>query len=191
MKKRTSVFLKAISAGLGLPILALGAYLGYLQVTPNFATVVPNEVYRSAQPTAASIHEFAARHGVRSIINLRGENSGKAWYDEEVAAAKDLDITHIDFRMSSRRELDQNQVETLIAVMRDAPKPVLIHCKAGADRSGLAAALYLAAVAKLGEKASEAQLSLYYGHLSLPFIPEYAMDRTFEAMEPMLGFNGS
>ncbi|MGO6986949.1 tyrosine-protein phosphatase, partial [Rhizobium leguminosarum] len=84
---------------------------------------------------------------IRSIINLRGENVGKAWYDEEIAVSKELGITHINFGMSARRELDQNKVEELLATMRSAPKPVLIHCKAGADRTGLASALYLAAVA--------------------------------------------
>lgn len=166
----------------------LGGYLGYLQLSGNFATVIAGEVYRSAQPSPADVREYAARNGIRSIINLRGENIGKAWYDEEIAVSKELGITHMDFRISARRELDQNKVEALLATMRNAPKPILIHCKAGSDRTGLASALYLAAVAKQGEKAAEDQLSFYFGHLSLPFIPEYAMDRTFEAMEPMLGF---
>jgi uncharacterized protein (TIGR01244 family) len=169
----------------------IGSYLGYLQLTDNFATVVPNEVYRSAQLTSASIHEYAARNGIRTILNLRGDNTGSPWYDREVAAANDIGITHIDYRMSARQELDQKQVEQLIYIMRSAPKPLLIHCKSGADRTGLASALYLAVIAKRGENAAEGQISLYYGHLSLPFIPEYAMDRTFESMEPLFGFQKS
>jgi hypothetical protein len=35
---------------------------------------------------------------------------------------------------------------------------------------------------------AKGQLSIGFGHFSLPFIPEYAMDRTFEALEPSLGF---
>jgi len=68
---------------------------------------------------------------------------------------------------------------------------MLIHCKAGADRTGLASAIYVAGVAKEGEMAAESQISLTYGHLSLFFIGAYAMDRTFERLEPMFGFLNS
>ena len=53
------------------------------------------------------------------------------------------------------------------------------------------AALYVAAVARLGEGPAERQLSILYGHLSIPFSSAFAMDRTFEALEPSLGFAGS
>lgn len=168
-------------------VASVGLYLGYLQISDNFGTVVPHEVYRSAQPTPASIHEFASRNGIKTILNLRGDNKGSPWYDNEVAAAKELGINHIDFGMSARQELNSQRIEQLVEIMRTAPKPLLIHCKAGADRTGLASALYLAAVKKEDVKVAEGQISLYYGHISLPFIPEYAMDRTFAAAEPLLG----
>jgi len=79
---------------------------------------------------------------------------------------------------------------TLIALLRSAPKPVLIHCKQGSDRTGLASALYLAALAKAGEPVSEEQLSVRYGHIAIPLVGTYEMDRSFEAMEPRLGFQG-
>lgn len=191
MAGRIGKTLKTASRLVATCLLLIGGYLGYVQLTDNFAPVVAGEVFRSAQLSRGSLQDYVHREGIRSIINLRGENAGKPWYDEEISAAKELGIQHVDFRMSARRELDQSQVEQLITLMDEAPKPVLIHCKAGADRTGLASALYVAAIAKHGEDAAERQLSIYYGHLSLPFIPEFAMDRTFEAMEPWLGFSGS
>lgn len=93
--------------------------------------------------------------------------------------------------MSARRELSAAKAAKLIVLMKGAQKPILIHCKAGADRSGLASALYMAAIARVGEATAEGQLSIRFGHFSLPFIPEFAMDRTFEALEPSLGYPGS
>lgn len=146
---------------------------------------------RSAQPTAEDIAYYAKNYAIKTIINLRGDNSGSSWYDAEIAQAKALGITHVDFGMSASRELTQAEAATLVGILERAEKPVLIHCKAGADRSGLASALYVAAVAKLGETAAEEQISIRYGHFSLPLSEAYAMDRTFEAIEPWLGFHGS
>lgn len=165
-----------------------GAYLGALQLTGNFNTVVAGEFYRSGQLTPTQIADYAKQYGIKTIINLRGDNPGNSWYDAEVAEARRLNISHINFGMSARRELTAAQATALIAAMKEAEKPILIHCKAGADRSGLASALYLAAVKKLDAATAEGQLSIRFGHFSLPFIPEYAMDRTFETLEPSFGF---
>jgi protein tyrosine/serine phosphatase len=168
-----------------------GGYLLLLYVTGNLHAVVPNECYRSAQLSTAQLDKCVATCGIKSIINLRGENPGAAWYDDEVAESKRLGITHLNFRMSARQELSPTEADQLIALMRQAPKPLLIHCKSGSDRSGLAAALYLAAISNAGEDAAERQLSIRFGHFSLPFIAEYAMDRTWELLEPALGFPDS
>ncbi|NLS16104.1 dual specificity protein phosphatase family protein [Rhizobium sp. P40RR-XXII] len=169
---------------------AVGFYAHMLWTT-NFHPVIAGELYRSSQPTAATIAELQKQYGIKTIINLRGENSGRHWYDKEVAEAKQLNINHIDFHMSSARELTQQQAAQLIEIMRDAPKPLLIHCQAGADRTGLASALYLAAIAKTNESTAENQMSIFYGHLSFSFTRAYAMDRTFEKLEPWLGFSAS
>ncbi len=190
-KHTLMVFGRRIGVGALGAILLLGAYADFLHLSGNFNPVVPGQVYRSAQPTPSALRDYAARYKIRSIINLRGDNTGKTWYDDEVRTAGELGIKHIDFGISARKELDRNEVQQLIALMRDAPKPLLIHCNAGADRSGLASALYLADIAQQSEEVAEGQLSFYFGHISLPFIKEFAMDRTFEAMEPWLGMQRS
>ncbi|WP_050588641.1 tyrosine-protein phosphatase [Mesorhizobium sp. L2C066B000] len=106
-------------------------------------------------------------------------------------AANELGIRHIDFPMNARTELTQQQSLALIALLQSAPKPVLIHSKEGADRTGLAAALYLAALARANEPVSEAQLSVRYSHIGIPLVGPYEMDQSFEAMESLLGFFGS
>ncbi|MBB3658526.1 protein tyrosine/serine phosphatase [Rhizobium sp. BK650] len=174
-----------------LLLVVTGAYLGYLQLSTNVHAVVEGEVYRSAQPSPAKLGELVKEYGIKSVLNLRGDDTGAAWYDNEVAAAKGLNVQHIDFRMSATKELSIDEGRQLMAIMAAAPKPLLIHCKAGADRTGLASAIYVAGVAKEGEMAAESQISLTYGHLSLFFIGAYAMDETFERLEPLFGFSNS
>lgn len=172
-------------------VIICGGFYAYMHATTNFHSVISGELYRSSQPSAGTIAQLHRDYGIKTIINLRGDNSGRGWYDSEIAQAKELDITHIDFRMSSRHELTQEQAAKLVQLMRDAPKPLLIHCQAGADRTGLASALYLAAISKTSENVAENQMSIYYGHIPLSINSAYAMDRTFEKLETWLGLSNS
>ncbi|MEK1895839.1 MAG: dual specificity protein phosphatase family protein [Rhizobium sp.] len=170
--------------------LIVGSYALYLKATNNFHTVVAGEVYRSSQPSPQAIADLAQRYGIKTIINLRGPSNSPVWH-AEVEQAKTLGIEHIDFPMSAYKELSPARAEELIQVMKDAPKPLLIHCLSGSDRTGLASALYLAAVSKTNENVAEGQMSIIYGHIALPISRAFAMDRTFEKLEPLLGFRES
>ena len=173
-------------------LLVIGGYLGYLQLSGNFHTVVEGELYRSAQVTPSSLAYYQQHYGIKTVINLRGKNTGKEWYDEEVAAARDLGLTHYDFRMSAKRPLTQHRAAEILALIKSAPKPVLIHCQAGADRTGLVSALYISAVAGKTEWEAERALSLRYGHIGIPYLSvAYPMDETWEMLEPWLGIEGS
>jgi protein tyrosine/serine phosphatase len=175
-------------------LLALGlvaAYAGILRASGNFHIVIPHQLYRSAQPTPRELQRYIRDYGIRTVINLRGPNPDKAWYRDEVAVAKEAGVTHIDFRMSARHILSPARAEKLIAIMRTAQKPILVHCEGGADRSGLISAIYVSEVAHEGEYAAEGQLSLFYGHIAIPYFAAYAMDESWERLEPVFGFKGS
>ncbi|MFT4151866.1 MAG: tyrosine-protein phosphatase [Paracoccaceae bacterium] len=163
-------------------------WAGWLQAGGNFHTVLAGEVYRSAQPSAKELDEWTRAHGIRSVLNLRGA-SDQPWYRDEVAAAGRLGLTHADFAMRASQVLTESRARELIALMQSLPKPLLIHCQHGADRTGLAAALYLAAAGR-GEAAAEGQISFRYGHVSLPVSAAWPMDETWEAMERPLGLQG-
>lgn len=177
--------------GMGVATLALALYAIFLQITNNFHTVIPGELYRSAQPTSTKIRAYQQDYNIKTIINLRGPNQNRQWYIDEVAESGKLNIAHIDFDMSAGRELTEADAQRLIAIFREVQKPILLHCQGGADRSGLASALYLAAVAKSGEESAEKQISLRYGHLSVPGTAAYPIDCSWEKMEPYLGFQDS
>jgi protein tyrosine/serine phosphatase len=170
------------------PAALVGGYILAIQNNKNFDTVVQHELYRSAQPSATDIARFVDEDHIASIVNLRGQSSGAPWYDEEIAASDALELKHYDFPMSASNALTHQEAVDLIALLLKAEKPVLIHCNWGADRTGLASALYLAAIAKASEEKAEAQLSLRYGHFSVPVLSQaFAMDETFESLEEWLG----
>ncbi|HTT80850.1 MAG TPA: tyrosine-protein phosphatase, partial [Stellaceae bacterium] len=147
----------------------------------NFHAVQPGVLYRSAQLSRGELETLARRYGIKSVLNLRGANPGRAWYEGEMAAVRDLGIAHYDDALSAKRLVPRQRIAEILAIVRRAPKPLLIHCESGADRSGLVAALFDYAIR--GESAAEAdrQLSLAYGHFPYLTSRTGAMDRSFWA----------
>lgn len=171
-----------------LLVLIPALYAGIMALTGNFHTVIPGELYRSGQLPQGSLTEHVKHYGIKSVINLRGENTGTPWYDNEIAEAKQAHVKHIDIRLSTKRVLTKEQTQELIAAMRTAPKPLLIHCSGGANRTGLAAALYLAAIKKTDEETAEDQLSIIYGNFPRWLGSQSRMSESFEQMKPALGY---
>jgi protein tyrosine/serine phosphatase len=146
----------------------------------NFDVVSQNVVYRSRQLDGQELLDVVQRHGIKSILNLRGRNQGEPWYRDEAAVADHLGLHLFNYPISAYRELDRTQLTELVEILQEAPKPILIHCKSGADRTSLVSALYLEEVEHAEPGVAGQQFSLYYGHLPAFLGAESsAMDRTF------------
>jgi protein tyrosine/serine phosphatase len=189
---KARLWMRRIGLVTAVAAVVLAVHLASLYVGRNFHVVVPGEVYRSAQVSARDVAAYQKAYGIRSVLNLRGAAPGQAWYDEEVAAAERLGIKHVDFAMNASVEMGPDKAAELVALMRDMPKPLLVHCRHGSDRTGLAMALYLATVHNVGEEEAEGQLSLWYGHFAIPYLSDaWPMDRSWDKMETALGFSAS
>lgn len=176
----TVAFKKCVVVCLAVILIAPAAYGVYRWEQGNFAVVSAEAVYRSRQLDAHELADIIRHYRIRSILNLRGKNHGADWYREEVWAAGILNVHLYDYGISANRDLDEAEIADLIAILHDAPKPLLIHCKSGADRTSLVAALYLYEVEGISSSTASNQLSLLYGHLpALLGSSTQAMDRTF------------
>lgn len=192
MHLRLKPLIGGFVATLLVAVIGLGSFIGYLFVSGNFHPVIAHSLYRSAQPSPGDIAKYSVRYGIKTIVNLRGAHPGRRWYDEEIASSRKYGIRHLDFHMSAKRPLSRARAAKLVDILKKAEKPVWIHCRRGADRSGLVSAIFVAAVAGDGEARAESQLSFRYGHVGIPYVsPTYAMDETWENLEPWLGFHGS
>ncbi|WP_167626672.1 tyrosine-protein phosphatase [Paracoccus luteus] len=148
-------------------LLALVGWFGGLHASGNFQTVVAGQLYRSGTLPADDLVRVIERHGIRSVVNLRGEQPGTPWYDAEAATTAAAGVRLLDFPIRAGAPLDEARAEALILLMAGAPKPLLIHCEGGADRTGLAAALYLTAVQGASPRVAGRQLSARYGHVGI------------------------
>lgn len=161
----------------------IGAYCGLLQLRGNVHVVVENQLYRSAQLDKVTLEKLIREHGIKSILNLLGSSPDKAWYVDEIAVAKTLGVEHHDYGISASEVVSAGKLDDIVKILRHAPKPILIHCKNGADRSGLVAAVYLTEIKGVTPDEATGQLSLYYGHFPWLTSTTGAMDESFREYE--------
>lgn len=180
MKSIAMLWLRRFGLTVGILAAGAGGWAGYLRLTGNFHPIEAGVIYRSGQLSGSQFADRIEENGIRTIINLRGNNIGQPWYDAEMKASQAAGVQHVDFALSAGRELTDDQVTQLTGLLRDSPRPVLIHCEAGADRSGVASALYKLLVAKRPAQEASEQLSFRYGHFPWLTSRTAAMDRTFE-----------
>ena len=176
-------FARATAVTLLFVLLALAGAYAYVHVGGNFHEVEKGVVYRSSWLGSEKLEQAVDRLGVKSVLNLCGEQPGVAWYEGEVEVSRRRGVKFVSLALSANTALDARQVAKLAEIVRDAPKPLLIHCRAGSDRTGLASAIY---VALRGGSLRDAQdqLSLFYGHFPYFGSKSVAMDVTLERFYP-------
>ena len=109
----------------------------------NFHWVIPGEAARAMQAWAGGLGGFLKRRRIRAIINLRGRNDDLSWWKKETAIAKANGIAHLDAMLDSRKLPTRDMLVRLIESFDTAPRPFLLKCSGGQDRTSFAAALYL------------------------------------------------
>jgi protein tyrosine phosphatase (PTP) superfamily phosphohydrolase (DUF442 family) len=125
---------------------------------------------------ARLVHKYA----IKTIVNLRGVDLGATWYRSETNESQRLGVTHLDFALSATRETTDEQIDEILTALNCAPKPVLIHCRSGADRAGLISALYLYSLECKSPEVAGRQLSILCGHVpSFLGTGSSAMDRSY------------
>ncbi len=130
----------------------------------NLSSTRSNRLYRSNHPLPWQLRQAARRFGLRTVVNLRGERAqcGSDRLGRWEAAA--LGLVQIDAPFESRGAPHRDRVLRLIELYRGMAEPALIHCKSGADRTGLAAGIWLLLQGRPVEQAM-AQLALRWGHV--------------------------
>jgi len=135
-------------------------------------------MYRLSQPSPSQLRRYRKTLGIRTVLNLRGENLGQGSYALEADACRRLGLKLISFSLGSRRMPRVDEVLALREAFQTIEYPAMLHCKSGADRAGLASALYRHF--HLGEPIEKlTELSWRYGHFQ--FGNTGRLDYFFEA----------
>lgn len=155
----------------------------------NFYEVAP-EVYRSNQPTRFRFARMAAKRGIRTVINLRGEDKYSYYlFEKEACEAYGLEL--VDAKLMARKAASRDRITDVIDALRAAERPLVFHCKSGADRTGFVGALYLLIFENAPISVARRQLGLKYLHSrhTATGVQDYIID-VFEARQALgeIGF---
>ncbi len=107
---------------------------------------ISRDLYRSAQPEREG---FTALQnlGIRSVLNLRE-------YHKDTRKARHTQL-HLMAYPVAAGEVTAADVENCLALIANAPKPVLVHCWHGSDRTGIVVAAYRIVFQKWSVAAAE------------------------------------
>lgn len=155
---------RCIRALILLVVLLVAAGGGYtlfvLCVMDNFHTVVPGQVHCSGQPSEKTLRKWISRYGLKTVINLRGRSS-LPFYRMEHEMLAGSGVTIIDIRFSADRMPTALWFRRFIEALATADRPMLLHCRDGIDRSGLASVIAAMAVGGQDYDTALDQLSVW------------------------------
>jgi len=174
-------------AGAGTAI-GLTAEAARVFLAGNLHTVIPGKVYRSAQLSEQKLRRVIAEKRIRTVVNLRGCCPETAWYQSDARATFAAGICQEDITLSAKRHPPPSEVRRVVEVLDHTDLPLVFHCAAGADRTGLASviAVLLLTDATLAE--ARRQLWPRYGHFRAGRTA--LMDQFFDYYEAALAARG-
>ncbi len=125
---------------------------------------VNSVLYRSGQPDAQGFSNLQSL-GVRSVLNLRE-------YHSDIKRAAHTNLQLLEHPMAAGAVTEQD-VETCLSLLAQAPKPVLVHCWHGSDRTGIIVAAWRIVFEGYSVQAAEAEFrddrfghhEFWYGNL--------------------------
>jgi tyrosine-protein phosphatase SIW14 len=105
---------------------------------PNFHQVNQG-LYRGAQPREGGIQKLAAL-GIKTVLNLRVADERLRAEETE---ARTMGLNFFNVPMEGLDRPRDEQVKRALEIINNAAnQPVFVHCKHGADRTGVVIAIY-------------------------------------------------
>lgn len=114
-------------------------------VPKKFGVVEAGKIFRSGQLHRALVRETLAKNRIQVVVDLTHDDPDNINQRAEQAAIRDLGLQGLRFPMNGNGTGEIEQVAGAVAALAKAEhegKPVLVHCAAGAQRTGCVVATY-------------------------------------------------
>lgn len=130
----------------------------------NFFPVQDDQLYRSKQLSTERLIYYIDKFGIKTVINLRSIDSSSTWWQEETDTCRKKNVNHYDIPMSPKMMTPKKQLLELLYLYDNAPRPILVHCRSGADRTGEASAIWVLEKMERTNTEAARQLAVDFGH---------------------------
>ena len=125
-------------SGIFVFLMGLPVFGGPVQGIQNFWQI-DDHVYRGAQPTNEGFRNLA-KLGIRTVIDLRAADGRSTAEEKTVTAAG---MRYVSVPMTGLASPTSEQIAKILTMLQDGSVgPVFVHCKRGADRTGVVIAVY-------------------------------------------------
>ena len=148
----------------------------------NFHEVEPGRYYRSAQPDEEELSGWIDAYGLKTVVKLNGGGPGDSDFDNSRDPALAAGATFIHLPLSATKYPTSENLVRLWEIFETAEYPVLVHCRAGADRTGLASAIYV--LQDTGNLSQARDQLNFFPYLHVGWGGTWVMDRVFDLYEP-------
>ena len=138
---------------------------GFIRAIYSNTWRVDEMMFRSAQPSPFML-ENLKKKGIKTIINLRGERDNSINFVEKNICEK-INLNLIEFKLLSRAAPSKEQIHNAKKIFETISYPALMHCKSGADRTGIMSVLYLIFHKHKDVKEALSELSFKYLHIKI------------------------
>jgi len=129
-------------------VIALGSVAWVNTIAPNlspknFGVVSEGQLLRSGELSPRAFERVVTDHDVRTVIDLGAHHPGSPGDQREQRTLDALGVERVSLRLFGDAQGDPNEYVRALRVMTDPERaPVLVHCAAGAQRTGAAVAFY-------------------------------------------------
>lgn len=131
----------------------------------NFCVVTPGVFWRGARPDRADA-AWLVQHGVGTVASL-SPDLRHVFETARIDPRLERTVTYFQLRdfpaidLLTHHDLDA-QVAHVLAIVEEEPKPVLIICRAGVDRTGIIAAAYRVLIQHKSRRQAIAEMDAYH-----------------------------
>lgn len=140
--RRITALALAVGVVLGLRLVWMDLLVDHI-IIRNFGVVEPGKIYRSGRLTEQTLARVTKDNAIRTIVDLGAYLPGSPQEETEAEFTEHNGIKRVVLRLYGDGTGNPNAYVQALKVITDpANQPVLVHCNAGAERTGVAVILY-------------------------------------------------